>query len=177
MSPGDESFTTALIWALEELLKSQRRFTVAQLSRKIREAPNFPKDQVPVQLDRCYRTIERMVLAPLAKTDENTEATSNDPKSTEDNQGHLSLNFVLDKAPSTSIVVTLAKALHHAMRKHELPVKRIAWGGFQLAHTHMYYQAARMFQEGISRKKARRNSDRNVQMSTIGSLTQSSSTG
>lgn len=178
MSPGKESFTTALIWALEALLKDQRRFTVAQLSREIRKAPNFPEDQVPVQLDRCANAIERIVLAPLANTDEKNETSeatrngSNDP----DDRGHLTLNFVFDESLSIQTIGKFADALHMAMRKYEIPVKRIGWGGFQ-PPSNAYHTAARMFQEGLNRKKKKRKSDETVDVSLLGTLTPSSSTG
>lgn len=173
-SPGEESFTTALIWALEALLKDRRRFTVAQLSRKIREAPHFPEEQVPVQLDRCYNTIERIVLAPLVKADENTEATPNSPNDTHDDQGRVTLNFVFDKPPSRTTIKEFAKALDLAMRKHEIPVKRIGWGGFQPPRN-AYLTAAKMLREGLNRKKAKRRIEGNVGMSLTDLPTPSSS--
>ncbi|MCJ1423613.1 Phosphatidylinositol-4-phosphate 5-kinase [Sticta canariensis] len=159
-SPGEESFTTALIWALNALLENHIRFTVAQLSRKIREAPNFPKDQYPVQLDRSYNAIERIVLAPLAETDGKTEATPNDSNDTNDNQGHLTLKFVFDKVPSTQTIKTFAKSLDLAIRKNEIPIKRIGWGGFQPPRN-AYYAAAKMFMEGYNRKKSKTKPDEN----------------
>lgn len=155
-SPGEESFTTALIWALDALLITQKRFTVAQLSRKIREAPKFPHDQVPVQLDRCSSAIERIVLAPLAKTEETVNSNE-----TSDNQGHLTLNFVFDKIPSKKTIGKFATALDMAMRKYEIPVRRIGWGGFQSPHN-AYYSAAKMFQEGLKLKKAKREDKENI---------------
>lgn len=176
MSPGKESFTSALIWALEVLLEDQKRFTVAQLSRKIRLAPYFPPDQVPVQLDRCFNAIERIVLAPLAKPDENTKAPLNDSNDTTDNQGHLTLNFVFDKSPSKSMIGDFAKALDSAMRRHQIPVKRIGWGGFQPPRNKAFHAAAKLFQEGINRKKIKRDGDENVPVSSLGPLTPSSNT-
>lgn len=174
-SPGEESFTTALIWALDALLKKHSRFTVAQLSRKIREAPNFPKGQVPVQLDRCSNAIERIVLAPLAETDDKTEGTPNGSNDTNENQGHLTLNFVFDEALSKSTVRKFAESLDLAMRKYEIPVKRIGWGGFQPPRN-AYYAAAKMFKEGLNRKKAKTEADENVPVSFLGPLTPSSGT-
>lgn len=176
MSPGKESFTSALIWALEALLKDQRRFTVAQLSRQIRLAPDFPRDQVPVQLDRCSNAIERIVLAPLAETNGNTKALLNDSNDTIDNQGHLTLNFVFDKSPSKSLIGDFAKALDSAMRRHQIPVKRIGWGGFQPPRNKAFHAAAKMFQESVNRKKRKREGDENEHVSSRGPLTPSSST-
>jgi len=47
--PGEDSFTTALIWALKFLVEDRKRFTTLELQTKIMDAPNFPKNQfVPV---------------------------------------------------------------------------------------------------------------------------------
>ncbi|KAL9035476.1 MAG: hypothetical protein Q9180_004842, partial [Flavoplaca navasiana] len=47
-APGPGSFSSALIWALGVLAKESGGFTTSTLANKIREAPNFPKKQVPI---------------------------------------------------------------------------------------------------------------------------------
>ena len=127
-SPGKYSFTTALIWALEQLKIEQPRFTVCELSRKIKEAPDFPKDQIPVQIDRCGHAISRIIITPLTKTENSKEAVQTNPNDIGP-QGILTLNFVLKEIPSERTIQKFAQALNHATFAQQLPVDRIVWGG------------------------------------------------
>ncbi|KAL8859653.1 MAG: hypothetical protein Q9178_003767 [Gyalolechia marmorata] len=69
-APGPSSFTSGLIWALRVLAKERPgRFTTSTLANKIREAPNFPKQQMPIISERDYPS-ERIVIAPLMGVDE-----------------------------------------------------------------------------------------------------------
>ncbi|KAF4624049.1 hypothetical protein G7Y89_g14124 [Cudoniella acicularis] len=64
--PGPESFTSAMIWALEDLVKSQKRFTTLELQNKImNEAPSFPRKQSVLVMERDDPCDQRLVLAPL----------------------------------------------------------------------------------------------------------------
>lgn len=58
--PSPTSFTKALVWALKDLINTNRSFTVPELQRKITEAPNFPNDQYPFY---CERAIPRTLAA------------------------------------------------------------------------------------------------------------------
>lgn len=63
---GDTSFTSSLIWALEELSKLKRSFTISQLRGKIMQGPNFPKDQIPALSPREDRdTYGEVYLSPI----------------------------------------------------------------------------------------------------------------
>ncbi len=136
LSLGPESFTTALIWALETLKEEQSKFLVSELSRKIRDAPNFPKDQVPVQLDRGFHAIQRIMLAPLPETSDRTDPTSRASLAVGP-QGLLNLNFIFDKPPSKKKIIQFGDALNRFMWQTEMPVNRIvsggltSWGGIQ----------------------------------------------
>ena len=123
-APGDESFTTALIWALQALVEEQSKFLVSELSCKIREAPNFPKDQVPVQFDRGCRSIQRIMLAPLPESSDRGESISRDG-----GQGLLNLNLIFDEVPTASAIKQFGRALTHHVYTSEMPVNRIVWGG------------------------------------------------
>ena len=126
-SPGPESFTTALIWALKSLVKDQTRFTVSDLSRKVKEYSNFPATQMPVQLDRGVHAIERIMLAPLAETKDIGETK---PITTEE-QGLLTLNFIFDSPPPKDTVERFADLLSRSVSHAKMPVNRIGWGGLQ----------------------------------------------
>jgi hypothetical protein len=67
--PGPGSFTSALIWALNELGK-KGGFDSAELRQKIIEAEGFPKDQHPDLFDRVQPNSEHVWIAsPAAPKD------------------------------------------------------------------------------------------------------------
>ena len=66
--PGKDSFTRALIYALKALVEKRQdgRFTTVELLNKIKEAPDFPKDQNPMLSDREKKgSAGRIMLHPL----------------------------------------------------------------------------------------------------------------
>ena len=101
---------------------------MSQLSSRIREAPNFPKDQVPVQLDRGDGSIERIMLAPLPEEVDSTE-DARIKSDTPTQQGLLHLNFIFDEPPTKANITNFGKNLNRFMWKEKMPVNRIVWGG------------------------------------------------
>ncbi|KAL8710279.1 MAG: hypothetical protein Q9220_005049 [cf. Caloplaca sp. 1 TL-2023] len=162
LSPGEESFTTALIWALGRLLDEQTRFTVSELSCKIRNAPGFPRDQVPVQLDRGVHAIQRIMLAPLPEPSNDAEQHTPEPPSREA-QGLLNLNFFLDEPPTKPTIKKFAQALSRFMWQEKMPVNNIVWGGLtswdgtqpSARVNAQKLAAAKMFQRALDRKNTR----------------------
>ncbi|KAL8950187.1 MAG: hypothetical protein Q9222_003765 [Ikaeria aurantiellina] len=162
LSPGEGSFTTALIWALGSLLEEQTRFTVSELSCKIRNAPGFPRDQVPVQLDRGVHAIQRIMLAPLPEPSNDAESHTPEPPSTEA-QGLLNLNFFLDEPPTQKTVKKFAQALSRFMWQEKMPVNRIVWGGLtswggtqpSAKVNAQKLAVAKMFRRALDRKNTR----------------------
>ncbi|KAL9626566.1 MAG: hypothetical protein Q9204_007208, partial [Flavoplaca sp. TL-2023a] len=75
-----EIFDCALIFALKRLVrdKNKGRFTTDELLRKIKTAPNFPKDQTPVMSNRDNKKTSagRIMLHPLQKHRLSRVATS-----------------------------------------------------------------------------------------------------
>jgi hypothetical protein len=73
-SPGEKSFTSALMWALEKLAapesstsSSLPMFTTSKLAKVVREAPSFPKEQHPSLTTRDPDAYRHIVLAPLPR--------------------------------------------------------------------------------------------------------------
>ena len=161
LSPGKGSFTTALIWALEALVEEQSKFLISELSCKIRDAPNFPKDQVPVQLDRGPHAIQRIMLAPLPETSDRVDSTSRDSNIIGP-QGLLNLNFIFDQLPTKDMIKQFGDALNRFMWQTGMPVNRIIWGGLTSwegiqpsagAHTQKL-AAVKLFQKaGMNRRR------------------------
>ena len=162
-SPGPKSFTRALIWALTSLARDETKFTISGLSRKIREAPNFPKNQVPIQLDRGASSIERIILGPLAQETGQTESSVNESQITEP-QGLLNLNFIFDKPPTQDIIIQFGENLNKFINRQEMPVDRVVWGGLTSwegaqPSPGAYAQklaAAKLLKAGLRRKSVRK---------------------
>lgn len=160
LKPGPESFTTALIWSLQNLAEKQTRFLVSELSEKIREAPGFPEDQVPVTVGRDPGSIERIMLAPLPRTSVRKEDTPLEPGS----QGLLNLNFIFDEPPRRDVIRQFGESLNRFMWTSKMPVSRVVWGGLTCwggshpspgAHVQKL-AAAKRFKEGLKRKSERK---------------------
>lgn len=69
--PGPDSFTKALIWALEDLRKEPKcRFSTAELQRRIKDAPKLPPSQQPPLANRTNDTLPHIIITPYTKEDE-----------------------------------------------------------------------------------------------------------
>ena len=75
---GPKSFTTALIWAVNDLLRTHGRFSIYELQQKIMQAPDFPRDQVVQIREHGQLYTQRLVLEPLADPS-NSDDISNKP--------------------------------------------------------------------------------------------------
>jgi len=134
--PGDNSFTSALIYALETLVEEmpEGRFTTIELLRKIKEdAPNFPKDQSPVLSDReRHSPAGRIMLHPLPR-EGSTPQTPSKESSHEDlaNRQMLTLHFNFDKRPSQEQIQLFGTELNHVFERNTLGVNGVRWGGMQ----------------------------------------------
>ena len=132
-SPGDTSFTAALIWALKRLVReSWVRFTTTDLLTEILKAPNFPEDQKPVLSKRRENpTNERIMLHPLRPESPIDGTSSRGPRHKRLQQDVVTLKFVFESRPSVEDIHKLGSDLNHVVRNNELHVNRIAWGGIQ----------------------------------------------
>ncbi|KAL8732196.1 MAG: hypothetical protein Q9166_002943 [cf. Caloplaca sp. 2 TL-2023] len=129
--PGPNSFTSGLIWALDVLAKESGRFTTSTLANKIREAPNFPKKQVPILIERNdLASLQRIVIAPLSKGDEVPNATPAEKCDTTTHQpwGFLDLRISLERRPTRTEVAKFAKDASILMQTTELKGGNVKWG-------------------------------------------------
>lgn len=154
-SPGKTSFTSALIWALNEfsLPGSCINFTVTDLVQKIRQCPDFPKDQVPVSKPRNIGKIERIVLCPLIPDEEairerQIATTGIQPLSS---TYHVHLDFQFNSLPTTKAIEDLANELTY-LRERGLDVSRISWQGIHSGLTLDLDAADRLYQPLRERK-------------------------
>jgi hypothetical protein len=134
--PGPNSFTTALIWALTDLVTgrpNRPRFTTLELQTKImNEAPFFPRDQYVPVYERDEPCDQRLVLAPLP-----TGSEANSPLSTPSHrtkseipQNYLDLRFWYSERPDEDDIENLADRLKRLMRDQTIRARRVGWRGF-----------------------------------------------
>lgn len=128
--PGPHSFTSALEWALKELVKERSKFTTSELARKIRENPDFPPLQVPVLNERNAASHRRIVLSPLPKC-EGSESIEEEESDIASRRELLDLRFVLPKFPDPKEVETLAEAISALIKAQPLQIHDVLWGGIQ----------------------------------------------
>lgn len=123
--PGPKSFTTAMIRSLEELLEEchRRPFTVRQLCERINL--RIERRHNPSHVWSRLQCFERNIaLGPL----KDPGAGKNERFPPEQTRALLSLSFPLtEERLSEQQILTLAKALSQAVKKNNLPVRRIDW--------------------------------------------------
>ena len=132
-TPGDTSFTSALIWSLKGFAKSNTSFTTQQLVRKINEeAPNFPRLQHALIMERgedetsCFR---KLVLAPLPKPGEEAKIELLPPKAKSNSKikHYLDLRFFYDKPPTKDEIKLLAHNLKDMITNDRISARHIGW--------------------------------------------------
>ena len=145
--PGDESFTSALIHALEHLLKNKKegRFTTDELLRTIKvDAPNFPKNQNPILSERgdMHAVAGRIMLHPL-RQDRVTSPHHNERIGIDHTKKHtVTLHFDFGVKPSQRDLETLGGSLNSIFERNTLDVHRVRWGGMTAS---MFARAAKRF--------------------------------
>lgn len=135
--PGKDSFTSALIHALEHLVKEKGSFTTVEIHRKIMyHAPDFPKDQTPVLSERREEVqAGRIMLHPLHKPQKDgvqselssEENTNLDPFK----RRTVTLHFEFVDRPSHADVQMLGRQLNNFFERYTLGVNRVRWGGMK----------------------------------------------
>jgi hypothetical protein len=137
-SPGDNSFTSALIWALKELASVKKpskesftpMFTTSKLVQTIHFAPNFPKDQMPQLNTRDTAGLKHIVLAPLLAQGDSGVGTDNE-------DGHdlisttqcLNLTFYFKSKLDDKNLRKFADHLKIVMKLDEGSLVKVQWGG------------------------------------------------
>lgn len=136
MRPGKDSFTRALIFALEALVeeRSDGRFTTVELLNKIKEAPHFPNDQNPILVDREKKfSTGRIMLHPLQGKGSNGHVSRKKAAGLDPLKGHtLTLHFDFSEKPSPTYVETFGRALNDVFARN-VSVNRVRWGGMRQA--------------------------------------------
>lgn len=136
-APGKDSFTEALIWALERLVQEKDRFTTVELLNKIKlKAPNFPKNQVPVLSDRKDDVqAGRIMLHPLRKPQKDGSQAGLSSEAHTDldpfKRQTVTLHFDFADQPSQGDIEMLGRQLNGVFERYTLGVNRVRWGGME----------------------------------------------
>ena len=149
--PGKDSFTRALIYALEALVSEREdgRFTTVALLNKIKtDAPHFPKDQNPMLINREKKSSAgRIMLHPLQKAGSDDESSQ---KEADPLKGHaLTLHFDFSEKPSSTYIEMLGRELNEFFERN-IGVNRVRWGGMRQS---MVARAARKFQTRLRHRR------------------------
>lgn len=135
-SPGNKSFTSALIWALEKLSTLNMPFSTTELIYHVAaKAPHFPKNQRPVLKQRDEPSNQRLMLAPVPKEEKHVQSgfshlvqgQSLDPQA--DIKRSVDLRFFFDEFPTEENITRLAKKMRGMLDEGEFPVTHISWVG------------------------------------------------
>jgi len=143
-SPGGESFTSALIWALEKLAHPSARaaphaspmFTTSKLAKMICDCPAFPKDQKPSLTTRDIDAWQHIILAPLPRQGVPAPTPAPDEDEDEEEDEHskpvpqfLSLTFHFKQKQDEADLKKLADHLKKFMKLDNAALQKVQWGG------------------------------------------------
>lgn len=153
--PGESSFTSALIFALEALVKEKDgRFTTDELLRKIQhEAPSFPKGQTPVLSDReeGNTSAGRIMLHPLDRDGTSAQSPSKEGTNLDPTKRQiLTLHFDYSERPSDTLIETLGFQLNNVFDRNTLGVTRVRLGSLRSS---MFDRAAKSFTASLVRRR------------------------
>lgn len=130
--PGKESFTSALIWALEELANEGACFMSSELLEKILKAPDFHRDgQVPCMNERGPHCVRKLILEPMASGTEKPRSNSEGRRdeASELFKYCLNLQFLLPDAPDNKEIKRMCDSLRELIVFHRFYARQILWQG------------------------------------------------
>ena len=153
--PGKDSFTRALIFALEALVdeRTDGRFTTVELLNKIKtDAPDFPRDQIPMLIKREKKhSAGRIMLHPLRKEGRDDELERREAASLDPFKGHaLTLHFDFSEKPSSTYLELLGREMNDFFQRN-VGVNRVRWGGMRPS---IAARAAKTLQDRLRRRRA-----------------------
>ena len=131
--PGRDSFTSALIYALETLRNEREngRFTTVDLLNKINsDAPHFPKEQHPLLFNRAKMFPTGLILLhPLQNAgsdDASSRSTLAEPETFTETT--LTLHYDFSEKPSPAYIEMFGNSLNKHFQGHG-GINRVRWGG------------------------------------------------
>jgi len=121
--PGPDSFTSAMIWALKDLVKTQKRFSTLELQTKImNDAPFFPRKQSVLVMERDDPCDQRLVLSPLPSPTNGVAHDFDDLP-----QNYVDLRFWYHDRPDGVEIENLANRLKRLMKDKNICACCVSW--------------------------------------------------
>ncbi len=175
--PGRDSFTSALIHALEHLVnhKAEGRFTTVELLNRIKDdSPDFPKDQTPVLSDRKrVGPGGRLMLHPIHPESTKTQIIpSQSPHLESAKMQTVTLHFDFSEKPPLENIEALGLELNKVCEHNSLRVNGVRWGGLKQSMT---ARAIQSFRQIFLRGRQRRASELREQESILSDCGEESS--
>ncbi|KAF7503041.1 hypothetical protein GJ744_004679 [Endocarpon pusillum] len=130
--PGKDSFTSALIWALEQLADEHARFMSNELLEKILKAPGFSEQgQVPCMNGRGPHCVRKLILEPMDLDEEKAQANPERGReeASEIFKYCLNLQFLLPDAPKDKDIQRLCGSLRESILTDRICARQILWQG------------------------------------------------
>jgi len=125
--PGPKSFTRALIWAMETLVKTRKEFSTHELQVQIGKAPKFPKIQQVEVFDRGEPFYQRLVLAPLPQPHSMGLNSANGHVAERKPQNFFDLRFWYSDDIDEAEVEEVANIFKKLILDKKIGANRIAW--------------------------------------------------
>ena len=155
--PGKDSFTSALIHALNKLVEERPggRFSTIDLLQVIQDdAPHFPKDQNATISDRQKNTAGgRIVLHPLEEEGPSSQVP---PEEGDPSKLHtVTLHLDFSDKPTKVDIENLGFEFNKVFERRRLGLNRIRWGGMQCRQA-IIARAARRFLAMIGQPQKKR---------------------
>ena len=160
--PGEDSFTSALIWALETLVKRQPegRFTTSDLANEITKHKDFPRDQKPVLYERQIMGAYggRIMLQPLQNSESEPQTPSKD-NANPGNRHTVSLHWEFSRKPSKYDIERLGHEVNDLLERNwNLGLGQVRWGGIRSMQAILSHAASALWLN-VERSKQRRLSE------------------
>lgn len=159
--PGKDSFTSALIWALEDFAVAGVPFTTTQLQMKIgQEAPLFPRDQFPILTPRGDRIASTRRLRLGINGNNATPKVNDMGEESTDVKEIIDLRVCFPKHPENSDIEALSNALKDLIETERITAQGIQWLGLRpnptaesLAHNKILHHVTYHWQQRVLQHK------------------------
>lgn len=135
--PSKESFTSALLWSLSDLVDKHESFSTQELLRTIlHDAPHFPRTQVPRLSERMPSSLRKIMLAPLTRPSSSKAVdiseVDDDEDITEETRQDLLIRFVFNTEITDLTIKEIARHLGRLIKEREIKAKALLWEGINL---------------------------------------------
>lgn len=166
VGPGPHSFTTALVWALRELVNEADGFTTSQLVAMIKKAPDFDfegRGQEPTWSPRGKNpSLFRLKISPLDRPGESGALqlyqAPDTPDREDTNQIYLQLQLAYDRVPNRRHIKVLAASLKNTVHDSLVPMRQARWRGLTDENVKMGFKDAAWMKVNEVKRRRRKHS-------------------